>query len=335
MFEFIWPYVFVALPLLWLVERFSGSQQEQQSEQLLNTSLPFTQQQAVLEKTNSPLKQGLKWLVWLLCLVAFARPVWLDDQVQGINEQGRDLLLSVDMSGSMQIKDMQLNDEAVDRLTALKVLLKGFIEQRRGDRVGMILFADHAYLSSPLSFDMDSLLIQVDELVHGLVGDRTAIGEGIGLGIKQLMNHPAEQRILILLTDGQNTSGTVDPMQAAEMAAKNQVVIYTIGVGADELLQQTLFGTRKVNPSHDLDEESLQKIADMTGGQYYRARSTDELAQIYEEINALNPISEAEQYYRPQYELYYWPLALAALVLLISLAAPLISQRFSATKEVQ
>ncbi|BEU02852.1 VWR domain protein in aerotolerance operon BatA [Agarivorans sp. OAG1] len=328
MFEFVWPYIFVLVPLLWLVEKFSQAKQ-QQSEVLLNSSLPFTQQQAALEKTNSPLKIGLKWLVWILCITALARPVWLDDEVQGLNEQGRDLLLSVDMSGSMQIKDMQLDGEAVDRLTALKFLLSEFIEQRRGDRLGMILFADHAYLASPLSFDLDSLLIQVKELVHGLVGDRTAIGEGIGLGIKQLMNHPAEQRILILLTDGQNTSGSVDPMQAAEMAAKNQVVIYTIGVGADELYQQTLFGARKINPSQDLDEGALIKIAEMTGGQYYRARSTEDLSKIYQEINALNPISEAQQFYRPQYELYYWPLALATLLLVASLASPMLMRRFN------
>jgi Ca-activated chloride channel family protein len=328
MFEFVWPYVFLLLPVLWLVEKFSQTKQ-QQSEVLVNSSLPFTQAQAALEKTNSPLKVGFKWLVWCLCITALARPVWLDDEVQGLNEQGRDLLLSVDMSGSMQIKDMQVDGEAVDRLSALKILLSEFIEQRRGDRLGMILFADHAYLASPLSFDLDSLLIQVKELVHGLVGDRTAIGEGIGLGIKQLMNHPAEQRILILLTDGQNTSGSVDPMQAAEMAAKHQVVIYTIGVGADELYQQTLFGSRKINPSQDLDEGALIRIAEMTGGQYYRARSTEELSQIYQEINALNPISEAQQFYRPQYELYYWPLALASLLLMVSFASPLLVRRFN------
>ncbi len=143
------------------------------------------------------------------------------------------------------------------------------------------------------------------------------------------MNHPAEQRILILLTDGQNTSGSVDPMQAAEMAAKNQVVIYTIGVGADELYQQTLFGARKINPSQDLDEGALIKIAEMTGGQYYRARSTEDLSKIYQEINALNPISEAQQFYRPQYELYYWPLALATLLLVASLASPMLMRRFN------
>lgn len=327
MFEFVWPYVFLAAPLLWLVERFSPKS-TQAPELLLNSSLPYSQAQPAVEQSNSRLKQGLQWLVWLLCLCALARPVWLDEQLQGIDEQGRDVLLSVDMSGSMQIKDMQLHGEAVDRLTALKSLLAEFIEQRRGDRLGMILFADHAYLASPLSFDLDSLLIQVNELVHGLVGDRTAIGEGIGLGIKQLMNHPAEQRIVILLTDGQNTSGSVEPMQAAEMAAKNQVVIYTIGVGADELYQQTLFGKRKINPSQDLDEASLKQIAGLTGGQYYRARNTEELAQIYQEINALNPITQAQQFYRPQHELYYWPLALAALVMLLMLAKPLLAQRF-------
>ncbi len=327
MFEFVWPYVFLAVPLLWLVERYSHKQATQ-PELLFNSSLPFSQAQPAVEQSDNRLKQSLQWLVWLLCVCALARPVWLDEQLQGIDEQGRDVLLSVDMSGSMQIKDMQLHGEAVDRLTALKSLLADFIEQRRGDRLGMILFADHAYLASPLSFDLDSLLVQINELVHGLVGDRTAIGEGIGLGIKQLMNHPAEQRILILLTDGQNTSGTVEPMQAAEMAAKNQVVIYTIGVGADELYQQTLFGKRKINPSQDLDEASLKQIAGLTGGQYYRARNTEELAQIYQEINALNPITQAQQFYRPQHELYYWPLALAALVMLVMLAKPLLAQRF-------
>ncbi|WP_432453484.1 MULTISPECIES: VWA domain-containing protein [unclassified Agarivorans] len=328
MFEFLWPYAFLCLPLLWLIERNRPAQQQGQVEQLLNTSLPYAQTQVVFQPQISRLKRGVKWLVWCCLVVALARPVWLDEQTQGINEQGRDLLLSVDMSGSMQVQDMQLQGQSVDRLTVVKHLLKEFIDQRHGDRIGMILFADHAYLASPLSFDLDSLLTQVDELVHGLVGDRTAIGEGIGQGIKQLMDHPAEQRILILLTDGQNTSGTVEPIQAAEIAAKNKVVIYTIGIGADELYQQTLFGTRKVNPSHDLDEATLQQIAKLTGGKYYRARSSEDLAKIYQTIGALNPISEAQQYYRPQYELYYWPLAFVIILLLAMLARPIFNRRF-------
>ncbi|WP_051326835.1 VWA domain-containing protein [Aliagarivorans taiwanensis] len=320
--SFAWLWIWLLLPLPLLLKRWRKPQQ-QLSASLNNVSLPSLdsqQQQTIHSKRPQQLWQ---WLLWSLLLAALSRPQLLGDSPEPIVEQGRDLLLAVDMSGSMQINDLVQDDEQVDRLTIVKALLKEFIAERRGDRIGMILFADHAYLASPLSFDLQALQSQVDDLVHGLVGDMTAIGEAIGMGVRQLLEQPAEQRILILLTDGQNTSGSVDPMEAAQVAADNQVVIYTVGIGADEMLQRSLFGVRKVNPSWDLDEQSLIEIAQMTGGQYFRARDQQQLQQIYREIADLNPISEAEQFFRPKKELFFWPLGLMLGLLLLKLALAL------------
>ena len=151
-----------------------------------------------------------------------------------------------------------------------------FINRRVGDRVGLILFGTQAYLQTPITFDRKTVQTLLDEAVIGLAGDNTAIGDAIGLAVKRLKNQPANSRVLILLTDGANTAGEVSPLKAAELAAANQLKIYTIGVGADEMIVRTFFGSRKVNPSRDLDENTLVKVAESTGGRYFRARNSDD-----------------------------------------------------------
>jgi len=151
----------------------------------------------------------------------------------------------------------------------------------------------------------------LNESVLGLAGDNTAIGDAIGLAVKRLKNEQANSRVLVLMTDGANTAGEVSPLKAAELAAANHLKIYTIGIGADEMIVRSFFGNRKINPSADLDEKSLIKIAESTGGQYYRARNTEELNNIYMRLDELEPVEKDKQYFRPRSELYYWPLSLA------------------------
>jgi Ca-activated chloride channel family protein len=259
------------------------------------------------------------WLLWSLLVLAVARPQWLGDPIE-LPTQGRDLMVAVDLSGSMQIEDMVLNGKTVDRFSVIQKVVSDFIERRAGDRIGLILFADAAYLQAPLTQDRRSVAQYLKEAQIGLVGKQTAIGDAIALAVKRFDNLDKSSRVLVLLTDGSNNAGSIDPDQAAAIAAKRNVTIYTIGVGADVMERRTLFGIERVNPSADLDEDQLKRIADVTHGKYFRARDPKELQQIYQEIDRLQPISRDPLTYRPQSELFYWPLGLA---LLLSLALSL------------
>jgi len=176
----------------------------------------------------------------------------------------------------------------------------------------------------PLTFDRKIVITLLNESAIGLAGDNTAIGDAIGLAVKRLKNQHANSRVLILLTDGANTAGEVSPIKAAELAAENQLKIYTIGIGADEMQVRSFFGSRTVNPSRDLDEKTLTAIADTTGGRYFRARNTQELDKIYQLLDELEPVEKDKQYFRPRSELYPWPLGLA-----LGLAAIICLSRFT------
>lgn len=252
-------------------------------------------------------------IAWCLLVLAVTRPQWLGDPIEQA-VSGRDLMLAVDLSGSMEVQDFIINKHAVDRLTAIKWVANDFINRRVGDRIGLILFGTQAYLQAPLTFDRQTVMTLLNESVIGLAGDNTAIGDAIGLAIKRLKNQPADSRVLILLTDGANTAGEVAPLKAAELAAANKLKIYTIGIGADEMIVRSFFGNRKVNPSADLDENTMVKIAETTGGRYFRARNTDELNNIYMLLDKLEPVEKDKQFFRPHTDLYYWPLAVALML---------------------
>jgi Mg-chelatase subunit ChlD len=222
-------------------------------------------------------------------------------------------MLAVDVSGSMEEKDFVIDDKRYDRLTATKYVVSDFVQRRIGDRLGLILFGTRAYLHVPLTFDRRTVQTLLNEAFIGITEDepQTSIGDAIGLAVKRLQNEKTDSRVLILLTDGANTAGELTPLKAAEIAAEHDLKIYTIGIGADEILVRSLFGTRRVNPSADLDEKTLQAIADKTGGRYFRARNTEELEQIYQLLDQLEPVEKDKQFFRPKAELYAWPLALA------------------------
>ncbi len=312
MMEWAWPWALAVLPLPWLLRLMLPAYQQAPQAAL---KVPFLQdipgeQQTDRLRVNSKTIWWLAIAAWCLLVLATARPQWYGDPIeQAIS--GRDLMLAVDLSGSMEERDFVIGDRYIDRLTATKQIAGEFIERRVGDQMGLILFGSNAYLQTPLTFDRQTVLTLLDEAVLGLAGENTAIGDAIGLAVKRLRDHPADSRVLILMTDGANTAGQVTPLKAAELAAQHELKIYTIGIGADELLVRDFFGTRKVNPSVDLDEKTLQAIAEQTGGRYFRARNTEELAQIYQLLDELEPITEEKQYFRPKKELYPWFLALS------------------------
>lgn len=254
------------------------------------------------------------WLLlcaWLLLCVAAARPQRLGPPVAP-PQVGRDLMLALDLSASMGEEDMELGGRDVDRLTAAKAVLTDFLDRRAGDRVGLIVFGDRAYALSPLTLDRDSVRQQLDDTGLGLAGRATALGDAIALATKRLAAQPAGRRVLILLTDGLSNTGVLDPQRAAQIARDDGVRIYTVAFGGGDR-GVSLFGFRFAlgGGSEEVDEAGLRKIADLTGGRFYRARATDELAGIYSEINRLEPVKRAGMPLRPKIELYPWPLGLA------------------------
>lgn len=258
----------------------------------------------------------LLWLMWACLVTSLARPYKTGEVVE-MPVSGRDLMLAVDLSESMKTADMVLNNISVSRLVVVKDVLNDFIPRRKGDRLGLVLFGDEAYLQAPLTFDTRTVQTLMNEAQIGLAGQKTAIGDALGLTIKRLRDNPEDSRVVILLTDGANTAGEIDPLKAAELAATFKVKIYTIGLGADRMEIPGFFGTRTVNPSRDLDENALRTIAQSTGGTFFRARDPQELKQIYAMIDELEPTEKDPQIYRPQQNLYQWPLLAATSLLLL------------------
>lgn len=259
----------------------------------------------------------LLFLIWVLLVIAAAGPQYIGDPVS-ITSKARDLMLAVDVSQSMRMNDLRLKGDQVDRLTAVKTVLNDFIEKRHSDRMGLILFGSQAYLQTPLTFDRTTLKQLLNESQIGIAGPKTAIGDAIGLALKRLKDRPNDSKVLVLLTDGANTAGEINPIQAAELAAQKGLKIYTVGVGAEEMVTPGLLGTRlgsrRINPSADLDEETLTSIANTTGGQYFRAKSTESLRQIYLMLDKLEPVDATAETFRPIKALFYYPLGLAFLL---------------------
>lgn len=310
--EWIWAFYLLPLPLLaWWIFR---PQTERNGAAL---RVPFLQD--LPEQATSETSRGWRWLAKLLVVLAWcalvtglARPVMVGELVQ-LPMSGRNLMLAVDLSLSMQERDYRLGNSYVDRLTATKYVAGDFIERREGDRIGLILFGDQAYLQAPLTFDRKTVRRLLEESALGLAGRNTAIGDAIGLALKRLTEEPDTEHILVLMTDGENTAGVVSVEDAAEMAANNGLKIYTVGIGSEQNSPLDFFSRQNAS---GLDEETLKKIADMTGGRYFRARDTDSFREIYEELDRLEPIERNQQQWRPRTDLFYWPLALALLLAL-------------------
>jgi Ca-activated chloride channel family protein len=313
MLEWAWPWVVIALPLPWLVAHTLSPAQGFGGAAL---RLPYALKGLDAAGGAAPVprwRRVLAAVAWALLVAAAARPQWLGEP-QALPRSGRDLLLAVDASGSMSTPDMDIGGEAVSRYGAVKAIAGDFIHRRIGDRIGLIVFGSQAYLLTPLTFDRDTVLKQLNESSVGLPGRETAIGDAVGLAVKRLRDRPQNERVLILLTDGVNDAGELDPNKSIELAMAEQVKIYTIGIGAEAMRVEGLFGSRIVNPSADLDARLLTTMAEKTGGRFYRARNTAELAQIYGEIDKLEPSADAQEQFRPVDELFYWPLAGAVLL---------------------
>ncbi len=327
MFQIEWPLALLLIPLPLLVYIALPARTLQQQAALRvpmieDFRLGCTQ---VDEVKAYRWRKWLGLLAWLLLVFAASRPQWLGESI-ALPVSGRDLMLAVDLSDSMRTADFKIEGKQVNRLQATKQVASQFIERRRGDRLGLILFGTQAYLQTPLTLDSKTVNRLLQESAIGLAGERTAIGDAIGLAIKRLDLEQDNSRVLILMTDGANTAGAVTPLKAAQLAATRGLKVYTIGIGADEQIESTWFGLRRINPSAQLDEKTLRAIAQRSGGRYFRARDTDELSQIYGLLDELEPLPKDTQSLRPVKALFVLPLALA-LMLATMLVAPRLWRR--------
>ena len=314
MTELAWPWVLAALPLPWLLSRFLPPARGAAGGAL---RLPFYRELPGSGATNSgsgtAVSRAIAWLAWGLLVLAAARPQWLGEPVS-LPVSGRDLMLAVDISGSMEQEDYELNGRAVNRLELVKVVAGRFIERRKGDRLGLILFGTRAYVQTPLTHDRKTVQAFLDDSVIGLAGRETAIGDALALAVKRLRDQPEDNRVLILLTDGANTAGNIAPLDAAKVAAEVGVRIYTIGIGGGQVGVRTPFGMRLLRRGGDLDPQTLQAIAQATGGRFFQATDANELERVYEELDRLEPSERDSRSYRPLHTLFHWPAGLALLL---------------------
>ncbi|HWM28212.1 MAG TPA: VWA domain-containing protein [Woeseiaceae bacterium] len=324
MWSFAWPWLFLALPLPFLVRALMPPAADSKEAGL---KVPSLSTFAVLADRRQ-VEQLWNWrlwvaaIAWILLVTAAARPERIGDEID-VPVSGRNLMLAVDLSGSMDAKDFELANRRVDRLTATKAVASDFIRRREGDRLGLILFGERAYLQVPLTLDRETVNVLLMESFIGLAGEKTAIGDAITLAVKRIYDQGADagEQVLILLTDGANTAGAIEPLKAAELASQIGLRIYTIGIGAEQMVVPSITGSlRRVNPSADLDEHTLTRIADLTGGRYFRAKDTAGLQQIYRLLDEMEPVAEPEGGFRPVRVLYYWPLG-GAFVLAFLLGA--------------
>ena len=323
MLTFAHPWLFLLLPLPWLVRSMLPTYQERKAA----VRVPFLQRLSRLAGlqpgggvavTSRPLSQ---WLVlsmsWLLIVAALTRPQWLEEPI--IRELPmRDLLVAVDLSGSMEAQDFTDADgNNVDRLTAVKQVLDAFFARRDGDRVGLILFGSAAFVQVPFTDDLDVVRELLDEAQIRMLGPRTMLGDAMGLAINLFERSEVDERVLIVLTDGNDTGSLVPPERAAEIARDNGVVTYTIAIGDPASVGEQA-----------LDEKTLESIASITGGSYFHANDRDELEAIYTELDEVNPRQVETQSYRPLTDLYHLPLAAMILLTLLYIMLLEIRLRF-------
>ena len=313
MIEFLWPLAFLLLPLPFLA-RWLLKPAEMPAAGALK--VPFYQRLTAggagrgKGAMRRPLRLVLASLIFALVVTALARPVYVGPEVP-LPLEGRNIMMAIDLSGSMGQEDFALDGRPTTRLAVVKETAEDFLSRRKGDRVGLVLFSDRASLRAPLTFDRKVVTELLGEAQVGLTGQETAIGDAIAVATKRLKDRPADSRVLVLLTDGASNAGTLQPQKAAEIARDLGIRIYTIGVGAGPQEVMTAFGRQIVDPARGLDEATLQAIADTTGGEYFRARDVKGLAQIYGQIDRLEPVEGDPETIRPSVALYYWPLGLA------------------------
>lgn len=305
---FAYPYIF-AFPVLLLFFRFINQPKKSQIE-FPNTEMLSKLPISLKQRLQRPILNILSLIFLISLSIAAARPQKISFLEQA--NLARDLVLAIDVSGSMETPDFESNGRATSRLVAVKKVLREFVEQRQGDRLGLVVFGSNAFLQAPLTFDHNVISNMIERLEVGMAGQNTAIGEGIGLSLKRLAEINGDSRAIILLTDGQNTSGSVNPLQAANIARDLKIKIHTIGIGSSGMtMRQGFFGMTQSKA--DYDEVTLKEIANKTGGVFFNASNLEGLQQVYQQIDQLER-REDQQTAAQSIEELFFPYAQVALI---------------------
>jgi Ca-activated chloride channel family protein len=327
MFEFAWPWVFAILPLpilvWWLLPPYRARQASVQVPffDRLAAATGQTPQQGAVVLRRRAFQMIVAIVCWILLVAALARPQWVGDPITR-EVSARDLILAIDISGSMDQPDFRAADgQMLTRLDGVKRVIKDFISRRQGDRIALILFGTKAYVQVPFTQDLQTAEQLLEQTQVGMAGQQTAIGDTIGLAIKTLEKSTATQKLLILLTDGNDTASRVPPEHAADIARQNGVVIYTIGVGDPA-----------ASGEHRVDLGTLRTVAGTTGGQFFRAEDGAQLQSIYADIDRLAPAKLQTLSWRPKLPLLQWPLGAAVILALMSWLALLAGSEWSRRK---
>lgn len=274
---------------------------------------------AAFVKKQSWLGLTLKYIIWLLLLAALASPQLVGKPEKTI-KTSRNFLILADLSFSMAIKDWQLDNKTTTRWNAVKSIMKSFITERKSDKMGLVFFASNAYIQVPFTKDLPVVQTMLDEADVGMAGQLTNIGKAVVKGMDMFERDSIPTKVMLLLTDGVDAGTSIAPLDAASMAKKNDIVIYTVGIG---------------NPgssSSDLDENTLKEIADLTNGKYFRAKDAETLENIYKELETLEPVEYETETYTPKTLLYYYPLGLALILGFIAVYLSTIIQIFKRFK---
>ena len=303
-----YPWVFLLLPLPLLILYLAPAYREPR----LAVRVPFMDRlYVVIGRTGATggalvrrtrMQKAQIAFAWLALLTALARPTWMEDPI--VRELPmRDLLVALDLSGSMETRDFtDASGQLTDRLDAAKQVLDQFLSRRDGDRVGLVFFGSAAFVQAPFTEDLEVVRELLDEAQVRMLGPRTVLGDSIGVAIRLFENSEVDERVMIVLTDGNDTGSLVPPVRAAEIARDNGVTVHTVAMGDPEAAGEQA-----------LDEETLRAVAETTGGGYFHAGDRVELERIYRALDQLNPRQVESLSYRPERELYFWPLGAAVL----------------------
>jgi Ca-activated chloride channel family protein len=326
MFSFHWPWLSLLLPVPLLIWKFwprrhrpSDYYSQEEGTTLLHPALgrlasTFLAARS-LTHAGSKQKAIMLSVLWSALVLALMRPEWLEPYSE-VRTEGYDLMLAVDTSRSMEALDFSVDGRQVTRMAVIKGVLERFIDAREGDRIGMVVFGSQAFVLSPMTLDVNAVHALVGSIVSRMAGDGTAIGDAIGLCVKKLRERPEGSRVLILVTDGENTEGSLPPRLAAQLAAHEGIRIYTIGVGSKGLVPIVEDG-RMTEQKMEIDEDLLTDVAKMTGGAYFRATDTDALQKIYDRIDKLEKTQAESRSVMIPSPLYRWPLGVALVMLLV------------------
>lgn len=318
----LWPWVLTLLPLPWLAAGLRARFTTHTALRLPDPAIlpvPLTTSLAG-RPSAAPGRVGLRAaLIWGLLVLAATRPVAPEPDA-GAPVSGRELMIALDVSLSMSTRDLEADGQPVTRLHAARALARDFVSRRHGDRVGLIVFGSQAYLHTPLTFDVAAITQSLADAEIGLAGEDTALGDAIALAAKRVDEFKGSERALILLTDGANTAGKLSPEQAGWLAQRANLRLHIVGIGAEQMRIADAQGVRTINPSADLDEPTLQALAQQSGGSYHRATDTQALAAFYRQIEEIEPIRDRNAALRPPTELYVWPLGLALIIVALDTA---------------